>query len=97
MVSPVRRSVLFLVTIALAAGAAVGVLLLAFATGHLYIDEPDPDPPLAAGWLDVAVVAGAGGVVIAVVGLLRNDWVSLLGAIPPAALTLTGLVLLATA
>ena len=91
---PVRRTLLLLATTALTVGAAFGVLLLSFATGDLYIDEPDPDPPLAKAWLWVAAAVGAAGAALAVVGALRNLTLWLLGAIPLAALTLIGLVML---
>jgi hypothetical protein len=90
----VRRSILLLATGALTVGAAVGVFLVSFATGDLYIDEPDPDPPLAHAWLWVAAVVGATGAALAIVGALRNLRLWLLGAIPLAALSVIGLVLL---
>ena len=90
----VRRSILLLATAALTVGAALGVFLLSFATGELYIDEPDSDPPLADAWLWVGAAVGAAGATLAVVGALRNLWLWLLGAIPLAALTLIGVVML---
>ena len=89
-----RRSILLIATTVLTVGAAFGVFLLSFATGELYIDEPDPDPPLAEAWLWVAAAVGAAGTVVAVIGALCNRWLWLLGAIPLAALTLIGLAVL---
>ena len=92
-----HRPALLAATVALAVGAAFGLLMLGFATGELYLDDPDPDPPLTHGWLWMACAAGVVGLVLAIVGAIREDRLWMPGALLLGALTLLGPVLLAAA